>query len=92
MLKHEGNRIGDAWFYVHDDATTTTSVTLRRLQQFVPASGIIYRYQLSQNNKVLQRGQLTADRHGLLTVFQIAVTQEKATLTIMPEQQWEERE
>ena len=56
MLKHEGNRIGDAWFYVHDDATTTTSVTLRRLQQFVPASGIVYRYQLSQDNKVLQQG------------------------------------
>ena len=62
--------------------TTNATVTFRRLQKFKPVPGTVYKYEFSQNGKILKKGEITVDKYGLLTVPKITITQKKAKLTI----------
>ena len=60
----------------------TGSVTPRRLQQLRPQPGDVFRYEW-RDGDVMQRGEVTADENGLVTVPAVPLTHEGVRLTLI---------
>ena len=62
--------------------SSTTDITLRRLQQFKVQPGQTYSWQWTRENQMIASGEITPDAANLLTIPQLTVTTAPATLEI----------
>ena len=62
--------------------TAVADVTLRRLQNFKIEKNAKYKWSMVRNGKVLQTGQVSPDKQGLITIKGLKIEAEAAVLTL----------
>jgi len=65
-------------------AASTTDITFRRLQEFKVEQTLKYKWTLIRNKEILQSGEVSSDKQGLITVQRLKIENKPSVLTIIP--------